>query len=1169
MRRWLTYSWLLVILCAMALFASSCSKEVEQDVPEEAVLPPLGGVIEGVPLTVNMTVPVPELPATRSLEDCGELRTLHLAVFGGSYYLKEYVLAEHTRTEDYTYQSTDNEGNLVYPTVPCYNFEVTISMSDSPRTVHLVGNGPDVLPFGFDTSVMPALLCANGEMGYWQMIYLPYGIRAKRDAEGHFLDKYGHVINENEGFYPDRALIAEDWWQEEDRGKTRYVADETTESSFQHIPLIRNWAKIVLDADNSKRERPDDPSANESNFTPVALAAVNTPSRGAIAPYSAETGFITQYQERSFDYLEEEVKYPGNLPAGTSFDGTIPDKEVFEYFRDHPDDLQMRDGVSNANGGAVYMYERPAPSTHIPPSFVIIYGYYTDPEATELQDFSGYYFYKVDLMETRKETSGDNIVWNSRYYPIYRNFKYQIIVKAILAPGHDTPAAAAASAGSADVSADVTTGHLADISDGVGRLHISPWMAKTFTRMHGTDDPVTELSVFFSKTAGGEADLDPTTVTWEVLPPEDGGPEIITHVSIGDPYDPDSDPGPNPDYKRKGWRTISFCTAAPSYTVRSQKLRIIGTHEFGRLYRDVTVTIQPIQPMSVVCNEPRIASVKGTKQSFTIHIPDGLAESMFPLDFTIEPQDMTLSPDNSVVGNNLPVMTGPSISEDPDYAGKPAFQFVKTLTWAEYEGLERYEDDDESVWKSFTCYFVTNRDDSATTVWVQNEYFSAAHVSFTNYYYKYFKNLMFTAPIPQQEGVTLTATFDLVKDPDGYYPDDYPLIRIVPRGLMIPRDAANQLPAGFTDDTNEEGVYYYQHPNAGTHVSISFVTQTSDADISIDMTANEYEAGHLEPRHFNRYYNDKSHPLSALPQYARSWGILDGTNGSNAAFSMVNSGYQVYNGQYADGKLVNFGYYDDPDALNVPVTLYDIAYRPLTSNNNTSAMKVNSVTFPWTPDGPKNASGAQNYHEIELRTRKNNHDDNVYFILSAPGYMEEIFTADRFFGRVHTLDMNTSWLATNFGAYNSTTKTTVESGFTNYSTGDYGYCWMQILPLDDAPAVRTAESGSPKGLILGQDAEGNAVGGTYRITAKTGGYGSYKQQVLLHLNFQMEYAYRPASATPSSGLFYLYPGSTDRYFWQQTATDVTEATLDLVVEPGRVASISQFSFKSYSSTPRQ
>ena len=73
------------------------------------------------------------------------------------------------------------------------------------------------------------------------------------------------------------------------------------------------------------------------------------------------------------------------------------------------------------------------------------------------------------------------------------------------------------------------------------------------------------------------------------------------------------------------------------------------------------------------------------------------------------------------------VLSGQSISENDAYKGKQTIQFVRTLSLEEYNGLTAVDN-----FRTFSCYFMTNREESATTVWVANDFFYLGSVSFTN-----------------------------------------------------------------------------------------------------------------------------------------------------------------------------------------------------------------------------------------------------------------------------------------------------------------------------------------------------------------------------------------------------------------------------------------------------
>lgn len=469
-----------------------------------------------------------------------------------------------------------------------------------------------------------------------------------------------------------------------------YLPTPATNAQFENISLVRNFAKIVLSA------------APDSHFEPDSFAVFNVPSKGSVVPFDGD--FIRNYQNYGFTELTDIRHYPGNLPDSTDFVG-------------FPQEWNSR---KVDVGEAVYLYERPVPTEQFLPSYVIVHGEYTD---TENPEQNGWYYYKIDLAQ------------GGSYYPIYRNFKYQVKINKILSRGHTTPEAAAASAGSADVSADITTSHLNDISDGEARLVVQPWMSYAFTKRQ-VNNKVLNVK-FFSDVMSGDPDMSYGSVTCEKLPMPDGEEDVIESVSIGYPVLASG--------TEKGWRTITFSTTEPGdpgTPARTQVLRVIGeylseTADTLRLYRDVRITLQPLQRMQLsVVNPDNEAELVprgiGRRVRLNISIPVDLDESVFPITFVIEPEDMSLTPDNQIPNNNLPVTAQTSISDHAGYAGKRAFQYNRTLTYAEYKTLPQSLDLDGEPIRTFTCQFKTTRRDNATTIWVANEFFSKAYVTYAN-----------------------------------------------------------------------------------------------------------------------------------------------------------------------------------------------------------------------------------------------------------------------------------------------------------------------------------------------------------------------------------------------------------------------------------------------------
>lgn len=1028
--------WKLFIL--LLAFAFSCAREEK---PEEgnANRP----FPEGEKVEISFSMPV-DMPMTRALDGEDDLQSLHLAVFGGSGYLKEYVPAIPVPDGTYTYTTivTDAQDNPVLDehgdplteehVVPKFKFTAELTMAESRRTVHLLGNGPSVLSFGWDSDVLPPLLTEPEGKGYWQMISLPKGIRAKKNDAGDYIDKDGNVI-------PD--------------GGTGYVADLTTSAAFQDIALVRNWSKIVVE------------NSEDSNFTPISYAVINVPAKGTYVPYYS--GFVEGYQLKSFTDLDE-MGYMGNLPS-SDFDRSVPPASAFTS---NP----LGEGVAPVSGGAVYLYERPVPSAHMPPTFVIVYGYYENDE-----DYSnrGYYYYKVDLMETHRVSEDE---WESSYYPIYRNFKYKININKILSRGQDSPEKAATSAGSADVSADVTTSGVTDISDGVGRLTISPWLAQTFTSERGPNNPVDVLSVHFSH--DGITDTNPASVRVDLLPMEDGGEPIIYRVP--DPDDPDNPQpfigDPSDVEGSEGWRSIVFCTAPPGELVRSQILRVTGLYGNNkRLYRDITITIQPIQPLSVKCAKPFIAKTKGTQQVIEFLIPEGLSPSVFPLDFTIEAEDMTLTPDNSVANNNLPVITGTSISDHDGYAGKPAFQFVRTLSWDEYSQLPVSTDHQERTWRSVFCYFKTSRDVSATTVWVYNSYFQKGSVSFEHFRSKEFENLTFTTPVPAASDASLTVSFSMQEDMGRIYPDSYPMIQITARGLICISEDIQPGPVSGT----------YRYSPTAKNVSIDFVTTTSDPhEIELEFEAEEYEFARLVPCFFRDFgfVDGQSMPISSS-----KW--------SNVVYGHVNRDAK---------KTVLFAYKDDPLKPLTPIT---IVSQNLFSNENTP-------TYPWIPPASSNWGVDPLFHQVEYLTGGSQSLADVVLTLSSPGYVTEVITAGRFVVDVNTIKFTGSELSGLKDTYAGTYRQKKDNKGT------------ARVSLDEIGASSTG----------GKIAKGQGI--VLRVQAVETGHSVF--WVRFSFKSQSGVVFDPESLVPSIGTISRYPSMPEAYFWtipkgNQVATITIEA----------------------------
>lgn len=1109
MRRKIEIVWILLVFALI-----SCLREDS--------LMPKGNEADGVRrVTVEFELPgaAPGTKALANLADLEDLNTLHLAVFGGSGYLQEYVQAEllekregyqeHQDRSDTTYTihipDPDNPGQTIdqtSPLVPHYVFRASLAISNNPRTVHLLGNGPSRLSFGYDTSVLPALMTGvggSGEMCYWQMVSLPNGIRAKMDQQGHYLDKDGNIIPDdvNEGFVP----------------------DETTEKAFIGIPLIRNWAKIEVE------------DVEGSNFTTKSFAVINVPNRGTLVPYytprvDGETGFISAYQEMSCKELEA-LPYLGNLPSNTGFETSIPESfdpqnpspgvAVSSTFADRPDGWPS----------AAYLYERPVPSDYLEPSYVIVYGRFNSNRSGDIgKPYNNKdYYYKIDLMETKKE----NGKWTSKYYPIYRNFKYRVKIKEVLAPGQNSAQEAAASAGSADVSASTSTSELTDISDGVGRLWVSPWIAHTFTEGCDENHPFTDLQVYFSD-MDGVPYMDDEDVTLELLDAN----ETFLHLTDNNEYHNGMKSASTEETDR-GWRRFSFWFEGQSTTRHTQTLRITGHHGEGRIYRDVVISVQPLEQMNVRCVRESIPEGRGEEQAVEIDIPDGLAKSIFPLEFKVEAVKMTLSPDNSKSDNNLPVSSGESISG----SGKSAFYFIRTLTWDDYQSLNVHKDEMEQTWRTFTCYFITNQDVSATEIYVYNKYFLLADTEFKNDNYKFFQDCGFEEAIlegPAAKEQTLHLSFALEPPGDDQvYP---PYVYISIGGLTFDPD----MNPGISIRQTDVDTYALEVDSNHPEFRLTLIPTVEDASFFVDLDAYGYAPTRVKPYRFSDVGFVDGHPLSG--NTFDSWAT---NKWSNVVWGHVNKD---------DNKTLLFAYKDDPGKLNTPVTISTPSnLKKEFSMRMPLELKTysNQSSCTFTPTAPRSSTSDEGYHEIELKSvRATSGQQPVSFTLSSPGYVSETVTAPRFNGNIITwTNVANGFVSGNYNNSDQSLSFTVKVT----TEGKDWYCRLLFEGVDEPSSKQVViPAGTTCTLTIEQTGTNKANKGFFYVN-------------LFYVKDSMGKVFAHESVRTRSGDVFKYPGDTRQYIWSipkpEPQADCDVITLEITAPDNHDVRLQDMYIKTY------
>lgn len=723
----------------MALLGFSCAKEEDQ----REIAPERPDInYEGQEITVHFGVEMPE-PQTKVLGETPNITSLHVAVFGSSGYLKEYKLA----TPVNGYVSQEGVANKK-------GYSVQLSITSSRVRVHLIANGPESLPFDYESVVMSKLTSSGGQDAYWQRIILDNGIYADKEAEGYYDTPPVLTLD------PDFDLDTD--------GTTHKMA---------LVPLVRNFAKLTVVAK---------PVA-ESNFTVNSFCVVNVPDKGSVAPYNSSTGdFVMNYNEYpTLDALS--AIYPGNLPGESQIVKTYPSESDF---------TNLTNGVVAA-GGAVYMYERPVPVSDA--TVLIVNGTYKDP--SNGNNYPGYY--KIDLME------------GSEYLPILRNFRYQINIQKVNRKGKSTVSGAINGAGSADISADISTASQTGISDGKSSISVS-----STEETHPIGGTYTLGITFVPDVSTGT--VDNSLISFELLAPESNGAVIESEDDIS--YDPSTG-------------TLTYTTTeVDAVHMKSQKIRIIGTSETSRLYREVTIRLLPQQTMTVSCI-PVIEAVSGTPQTITVTIPQDLPQSIFPLQFKVEVANKTLTPN----ARDLPVEPGETIVTGE--TGQ-SFQFVKTISYSAYTAA--YSDN----LSSFTCEFKSIVADSGSAVYVANPYFSTGSTSFVTYVKRYFSRMAFSTAgaINEDDPVTFSFVMDAEHETGKLIPET---VDVYLTGL-IPDYDNPYFDSGRFD--NVSGNHYVYSPEGGTGTHRLYLLSTGETPFyDVALKAEYYEDANLtnEPMTFS------------------------------------------------------------------------------------------------------------------------------------------------------------------------------------------------------------------------------------------------------------------------------------------------------------------------------
>ena len=525
-----------------------------------------------------------------------------------------------------------------------YYFKVLLPVYEGEAHVHIIANGPESIPFVVGSQDMSEDLIMS-EMRSESPVGAYWARIIMPDGILTQLDENGIMQTDTEG---------------------NYLPSDGTAHLFEDLVLVRNFAEIKLSIDDVV-----------TNLSDVKWTVVNKPTYGSVAPMA--NGFVDDFYEYSYDATTGKM-----VNGSVVYDGFVFEDDPMNFSQ--PADADITSAVSDVN----FVYERTHPGSQ-KATCILLKGKYT--ETGQSQD-SYYTYYRIDLMD---EAVGG-------YFPIYRNYRYQVKIHKVGNRGAKTIAEAMNRDSGGNVSLSTEAQKLTDISDGVSRLYVE-YVEKNFT-----SGGKKSLWVYYvpDVTTGT---VDNTKISWSI---KEQGTALVEGATITK-------------------SSVSSDTGAYvlEFELNDQneendlvsKLQIKATNgvdgdDNSTLYRDITIRVLKKMNMTLSLVPKQVAD-QGSTTLLKIALPDSLPSSMFPLEFYIEDINHTLYSTGSdgVKDITVPVKTDKSIVD-----GKTnSFYFIRTVNESEYKTN-----------RTISTQFKTNKDASATTIYVANEYFKTQSINLLN-----------------------------------------------------------------------------------------------------------------------------------------------------------------------------------------------------------------------------------------------------------------------------------------------------------------------------------------------------------------------------------------------------------------------------------------------------
>ncbi|MCH5177890.1 MAG: hypothetical protein J1F25_07680 [Prevotellaceae bacterium] len=591
---------------------------------------------------IDITLSFPDMPttATRALgESAPKLNDLDifLFVFDGNNLLQTI----HIPKSDTSW--SDEAANRV-------KFTAHLPQTDDNATIHIIATDDadgkfsqqiNRVGYGLEDIVMPAFIVSGDKDVYWQRVELGC-----------------------------RILVSVD--HTDDPTLDNVVGTETeVRAKFSNpIPLIRNFAKVTLTS-----------SVSENIFKVVGWTIVNDLDASSVVPWFSKPNSSDVEFPQYADFSKTPADIFGyNAITRQGYQGVSP----AEAKKRHT--LDKLGAGSQWGTNERYIYERQ--NVSVEPLYVLLYGTFRNPTSGATK--SGYYKLALGYR--------DPLTGLFSEYNVLRNIQYTIRITGVSAPGYDTPNEAVSAPAFNNVSGDVTTRSMTQISDGVDMLYVNFVNYVVTQPGHEIDFRYRYLSDITGR----------RTERNDLVKYND--PNV--GLAVGDvvqSYSEDNGGQNMPDEKDGSqWRRIKIKTNAPTDELKQQKFIVYSPpadDASGTLGLSRTINLVLRNPWDFIRMEtypglwaddtqfpdydpddtPTDSDVnyyvgpeKGAQLTIFFELPAGLPEAIFPLEFTIESDRQNI--ENAGVGNAV-VETGPSLFPG---VTDSRIKYIKTVNWGDY-----------------------------------------------------------------------------------------------------------------------------------------------------------------------------------------------------------------------------------------------------------------------------------------------------------------------------------------------------------------------------------------------------------------------------------------------------------------------------------------------------